>query len=165
MKHYCLVSIAVLLAMTTARVPAAEKQMRLTPAEIGALPAAGNGAGTSGVATLRTVVLAGNPSAPGLYAIEIAIPPHTIIRTHRHRDDRVATVVSGVWYLGYGNARAANAIKELPAGSFYTEPADVAHFASTRELPAVVHISGYGPSDTVYVDVTDDPARREHRGD
>ena len=47
----------------------------------------------------------------------------------------------------------------LPAGSFYTEPSGVAHFAETRAEPVVVYITGDGPSDTQYVKTTAEPAR------
>jgi hypothetical protein len=81
-----------------------------------------------------------------------------VIKPHRHRDDRVATVVSGVWYIGYGAKRDEAELKALPPGSFYTEPASAAHFAGTQDRQAVVDITGYGPSDTVYLDVSEDPA-------
>ena len=150
MRRHLAIAICALLAMQT--VVAAEKAERLTPAEISALPFAGNGAGTSGVATIRTSVLSGDPSKSGLYTIQIVIPPHTTIGAHRHRDDRVATVVAGIWYIGYGAQRDAGALKELSTGSFYTEPAGEPHFAGTGDQPATVQITGYGPTDTVYVD-------------
>jgi hypothetical protein len=69
-------------------------------------------------------------------------------------------VVAGTWYFGYGSAARAAREKALPAGSFYTEPAGVAHFASTRDSPVVVYISGWGPTDTLYVDdEAADPSR------
>jgi hypothetical protein len=60
--------------------------------------AAGATAGTSGTAGIRTLVLKGDPEADGLYTILLRIPPNTRIAAHAHRDDRVATVVSGDWY-------------------------------------------------------------------
>jgi hypothetical protein len=66
-------------------------------------------------------------------------------------------VVSGVWYFGYGNATGAGAEKALPAGSFYTEPGGVAHFAATKAAPVVLYITGDGPTDTVYVKASDEP--------
>ena len=123
---------------------------RMTPAEIAGLPQGGPGAGSSGVAGIRTVVLAGDPTKPGLYTIRLSVPAHTKIQAHRHRDDRSATVVSGTWSLGYGSTFESAALKSLPPGSFYTEPPGVMHFAETGAEPAVVYITGYGPTDTVY---------------
>jgi quercetin dioxygenase-like cupin family protein len=124
---------------------------RLSPPEIAALTAGGAGAGTSGVAGIRTTILSGDPTAAGLYTIRLSVPPNTRIEAHTHRDARSATVVSGTWYLGYGRAYGEAALKALAPGSFYTEPAGDAHFAQTRTEAVVVDITGYGPSDTVYI--------------
>lgn len=127
-----------------------DRLLRLTPTEIAAMVKGGAGLGTSGVAGIRTTTLWGDPGKAGPYTIEIRVPPNTRIEAHTHRDERTAVVVSGRWFFGYG-AKASDAlVKELPAGSFYTEPANLAHFAQTRGEPAVVYISGFGPTDTEY---------------
>lgn len=127
------------------------QQTRLTPAEIEALPKEGAGPGTSRLAGIRTTVLAGDPSKPGPYTIELRVPAHTSIQAHTHRDARTAIVVSGNWYFGYGTKADPALVKRLPPGSFYSEPAAEPHFALTRDTPAVVYITGWGPTDTVYV--------------
>jgi len=66
--------------------------------------------------------------------------------------------------IRYGTKREASALKELSSGSFYTEPAGASHFAGTGDLPAVVHITGYGPSDTIYADAANDPAQQKPSG-
>ena len=65
--------------------------------------------------------------------------------------------MAGTWYFGYGSAASSAATKALPAGSFYTEPAGVAHFAETKDTPVVVYITGFGPTDTVYIKHSDAP--------
>src|SRR5690349_3882566 len=107
MRRYFAIVTAAILVSTTDLATAGETQLRLTSAEIAALPRAENAAGTSGVSTMHTTVLSGDPIKSGLYTIQIVIPPHTTIRAHHHRDDRVATVVSGFWYIGYGTKREA----------------------------------------------------------
>jgi quercetin dioxygenase-like cupin family protein len=126
-------------------------QLRLTPSEVDSMQAHDAGAGTSGVAGIRTTVISGNPTRDGPYTIRLKVPANTKIQAHTHRDDRTAIVISGVWYFGYGPAASAAAEKALPAGSFYTEPGGVAHFAETKADPVVVYITGNGPTDTVYV--------------
>jgi quercetin dioxygenase-like cupin family protein len=135
-------------------------KMRLTPQEIGARPASGAGAGTSGVSGIRTIVLLGTPAKPGPYAIELIVPANTKIAPHTHRDNRTAVVVSGTWYFGYGRKADAALTKALAPGSFYTEPAGAAHFAITKAEPVAVIISGTGPTDTIYVNAADDPRGR-----
>jgi quercetin dioxygenase-like cupin family protein len=131
-------------------VSAQAQQVRLTPSEIEAQAKGGAGAGTSGVAGIQTTVLLGDPSAAGAYTIEIRVPAHTRIQAHTHHDARTAVVVSGTWYFGYGATAEEAQVKALPPGSFYTEPANDPHFALTRDTPAIVYISGWGPTDTVY---------------
>ena len=129
----------------------APAQARLTREEVDALARQGAGAGTSGIEGVQTTVLAGNPEAAGPYAIEIRVPAHTRIAAHSHRDNRSALVVSGEWHFGYGEQANEAATRTLGPGGFYTEPAGQPHFALTNEQPAVVYITGQGPTDTAYV--------------
>lgn len=151
---------AALLALLSAVAVGAELQIRLTPEEAAALAAHSAGAGTSGIAGIRTTVLAGDPSATGLYAIRLSVPAHTRIAAHSHRDDRTAVVLSGTWYFGYGESASNSAGKALPPGSFYSEPGGVAHFAQTKDEAVVLYITGYGPTDTTYIKADDDPRRK-----
>ena len=160
MKTFHLVPIALLLGLSVwAAANTDGRERRLTPTEIAAMPSTGPGAGTSGVGGIRTTVLSGDPTREGLYTIRLSVPANATIAAHTHGDERVATVISGLWYFGYGSRADSAAVKELTAGSFYTEPADVPHFAETRSVPVVVHITGYGPTDTTYVDAAADPRR------
>jgi quercetin dioxygenase-like cupin family protein len=143
-------SLGLLCAVAFAA-PLSSPQIRVTPEEVDAIPAHDSGAGTSGVAGIRTTVVAGDPTKAGPYTIRLSIPANTKIQAHTHRDNRTAVVVAGVWYFGYGPVADAGAEKALPAGSFYTEPGGVAHFAETKASGVVVYISGNGPTDTIYV--------------
>ena len=135
----------------------ATAQQRLTPAEY-KFPGPGNpGTGSSGVTGIRTVVLKGDPNQPGVYTIMLRVPAHTQIGAHSHRDDRVATVISGTWHIGYGDKFDEAKLKALPPGSFYTEPPGQNHFAETSDEPVTVQITGYGPSSTDYVEKNLDP--------
>ena len=129
-------------------------QARLTAAEIAALPKVGPSLGTSGVSCIRTTVLSGDPAYPGLYTIMLHVPAGTRIAAHSHRDTRSAVVISGTWHFGFGSTADDVATKALGPGSFYTEPADVPHFARTGAEAVVVYITGMGPTDTRYVDTS-----------
>ena len=152
-------SAAAIPVRTTAGNDAGET--RLTPGEF-KFPQQGNpGPGSSGVSGIQTVVLKGDPNEAGVYTIMLRVPAHTQIAAHSHRDDRVATVVSGTWHLGYGDKFDESKLKALPPGSFYTEPPGRNHFAETGDEPVVVQITGFGPSSTEYVDPAQDPRGRE----
>jgi pimeloyl-ACP methyl ester carboxylesterase/uncharacterized RmlC-like cupin family protein len=124
---------------------------RIAPAEFGALARTGASAGTSGLAGIETSVLKGDPTVSGLYTILLRVPANTRIEAHTHPDDRIATVVSGTWHFGYGDAFEESNLKALPPGSFYTEPPGRPHFARTGEEPVVLQITGVGPTGTQYV--------------
>lgn len=93
MKRILPVTLVVALVAVTQA--AAVDQLRLTQGEIAAREAGGADAGTSGVAGIRTMVLLGDPTKPGLYTIRLSIPANTKIQAHTHRDDRSAIVMSG----------------------------------------------------------------------
>jgi uncharacterized RmlC-like cupin family protein len=142
----------------TASVAGQSAQQRVTPGEVKWPTAAGSLAGTSGMS--QTVILKGDPTKAGLYTLLLRVGPNTKIQAHAHPDDRVATVVSGTWYFGYGREFDEKALKALPAGSFYTEPPGIDHFAMTTSEPVVLQITGSGPSGTAYADPRNDPARK-----
>lgn len=155
--HRLLASAALLAVMASGPVSAAETPLRLAPPEIAAKASGGAGAGTSGVKGIQSTTLSGDPEKAGLYTIRVSVPAHTTIQAHTHKDERSATVVSGTWSIGYGDKFDPKALKALPPGGFYTEPAGVAHFAQTGDTAVVVFITGYGPTDTVYVSTNHDP--------
>jgi pimeloyl-ACP methyl ester carboxylesterase len=136
-------------------------ETRLTPGEF-KFPQQGNpGTGSSGIRGIQTVVLKGDPNETGVYTIMLRVPAHTQIAAHSHRDDRVATVISGTWQIGYGDKFDESKLKVLPPGSFYTEPPGRNHFAETGDETVVVQITGSGPSSTEYVDPAQDPRARK----
>jgi len=136
---------------TEASAPPAPAAWRLTPAEAAQLPIVAAGAGTSGVQGIETRLLSGDPTKPGPYTISIRVPPNTRIAAHTHRDGRSAVVVAGVWTFGFGDEADDAKARALQPGSYYLEPAGVAHFAYTGPEGATVYITGIGPSDTRYV--------------
>jgi hypothetical protein len=69
----------------------------------------------------------------------------------------MAVGASGPWQSGYGNRFDERLLKSLPVGSVYSEPGHANHFARTGAEPVLVEISGFGPTDTVYVDPADRP--------
>jgi hypothetical protein len=146
-----------LLTSSIASTPGGVAERRLDPRDIAALSTNGAGAGTSGVAGIRTTRLAGDPEAAGPYTIALQVPAHTTIAAHTHCDDRSAVVVSGTWWFGYGPANTRDRLKALGPGSFYTEPDGQAHFARTGDQPVVVFITGMGPTDTHYLDAASAP--------
>jgi len=140
-------------------------QMRMTPAEIAssANTLDGNQIGSSGLKGVHTRVLFGNPAKAGYYSILLFVPAHTTIQAHSHRDDRIATVVSGEWHFGYGDHFDSKSLKTLPPGSVYSEPGGLNHFGQTDDSAVIVEVSGYGPTDTHYFDAANDPKSQDKK--
>ena len=155
-----IVGTAALVGALAAAVLAQSGELRLAPVEVKWPAGASSLIGTSAVPGIQTVTLKGDATRPGLYALLLRAGPNTRIEAHAHPDDRVATVVSGTWYFGYGREFDEKHLKVLPPGSVYTEPPGVNHFAMTKSEGVVIHITGYGPSGTTYVDPRNDPAKK-----
>jgi quercetin dioxygenase-like cupin family protein len=156
MNKISFLALTILVATCAATAPSIP-ELRMTPTEITSGDKGDSQIGSSKLAGVHTKVLSGNPAAAGFYSILLFVPSHTTIQAHSHRDDRMATVVSGTWHFGYGTHFDETALKTLPVGSVYSEPGGVNHFARTAEDSVVVQISGFGPTDTHYFNPTDDP--------
>jgi uncharacterized RmlC-like cupin family protein len=138
-------------------------EMRLTPAEIRGSSLEGNQIGSSNVPGVHTKVVFGDPTKVGFYTILLFVPAHTTIQAHSHRDNRMATVISGEWHFGYGDHFDAKSLKMLPPGSVYSEPGGDDHFAQTGNDDVIVQICGYGPTDTRYFDPVNDPKSQQKK--
>jgi quercetin dioxygenase-like cupin family protein len=152
---------AALVVVASAAIAQSLPEIRMTPSEIQALPPDNYQIGSSKVAGVHTKVIFGDPSKQGFYTILLFVPAHTTIPAHSHRDNRVATVVSGTWHFGYGNYFDGKSLKTLPPGSVYSEPGRDNHFAQTDTDAVIVEISGYGPTDTRYFEAKNDPNAKE----
>ena len=143
-------ALLVILGMGTSFAQDPRKMIKLD--EVKWPAAAAGAAGTSGVGAIQTVVLKGDPSKPGLYTLMLRVAdPNVRIQAHSHSDDRVATVIKGTWYFGYGDKFDETRLTTLPVGSVYTEPPNVNHFAMTKG-EVIIQITGTGPSLTKYVE-------------
>jgi len=90
--------------------------------------------------------LHGHPNKPGAYLYLVKWPPYNKALAHKHPDDRYGIVLSGTHYIGYGDRFDENKLHAHPAGSYFTEPANTAHFGLTRGEGAVLYFYGVGPS-------------------
>jgi quercetin dioxygenase-like cupin family protein len=103
------------------------------------------------VAGLESANIIGDATKAGPYVQRVKFPAGQVVQAHSHPDERTYTVISGTWYIGWGPKYDNSKLTALPAGSFYTEPAGVPHFITTRE-DVVVQISGTGPTAVHYVE-------------
>ena len=84
--------------------------------------------------------LHGHPDKPGPYLYLVKWPPNNKALAHKHPDDRYGIVLSGTHYIGYGDRFDEKKLHAHPARSYFTEPANTAHFGLTRGEGAVRHL-------------------------
>jgi quercetin dioxygenase-like cupin family protein len=89
--------------------------------------------------------------------LRLKFPKGLRIAPHTHPDSREVTILSGTFATGYGENFDAAKLKVLPAGSFYTEPANIPHYIEIDE-DTVLQVSGMGPSRRQFVN----PVNRGH---
>jgi hypothetical protein len=101
-----------------------------------------------GLPGVKFVVLAGDPSKPGLYVIRAKFAPHTMSRPHWHPETRYVTVLKGTWWAGTGENFDPDSTTPVPAGGFAIHAPREVHYDGAKDEEAIVQISGMGPSGT-----------------
>jgi quercetin dioxygenase-like cupin family protein len=105
----------------------------------------------------RLAVLVGEPTQPGPYTIRVKVPSGVKLMPHRHPEDRVYTVISGVFYIGLGERFAADDLKAYPPGSVVVLPGDTWHFHWAKSGEYVTQVTAIGPLGLEYKQTQDDP--------
>ncbi len=103
--------------------------------------------------------IVGDGKQTGPYVYRVRFPQGRVVQAHSHPDDRAYTVISGTWYVGWGDVYDPEKLKPLPAGSFYTEPARLPHFVSTPDGETIVQVTGTGPTTADFVDPAHAPKK------
>lgn len=110
-------------------------------------------------ARLATVV--GHPTKPGPYLVRVKMPGGGKLMPHKHPEDRVYTVISGVFYIGLGETFDGSKVEAYPPGSVIVLPGATWHFHWARSGEYVSQVTAIGPLGLEYRDPRDDP-RHEH---
>ena len=87
-----------------------------------------------GLPGVKFVVLAGNPSQPGLYVIRAKFAPHTMSRPHWHPEARYVTVLKGTWWAGTGESLDPDRTTPIPAGGFAIHAPGKVHYDGAKEI-------------------------------
>ena len=107
----------------------------------------------------RLAVVVGEPTKPGPYVIRVKVPSGVKIMPHKHPEDRVYTVISGVFYIGLGDQFDADKLKAYPPGSVVVLPGDTHHFHWAKSGEYVSQVTAIGPLGLDYLDLRDDPRK------
>jgi len=107
----------------------------------------------------RLAVLLGHPSELGLYLIRVKVPTGVKLMPHRHPENRVYTVMSGIFYIGVGERFDPSILVAYPTGSVVLLPGGTPHFHWARSGEYITQVMGLGPLRMEYLDCSDDPRR------
>lgn len=65
----------------------------------------------------QLAILVGEPSKPGPYVVRVKVPAGVKLMPHTHPEDRIYTVISGVFYIGLGSRFDGDQVNAYPPGS------------------------------------------------
>jgi quercetin dioxygenase-like cupin family protein len=110
---------------------------------------------------VRLAVVVGHPKEPGPYVIRVKAPGGAILPPHVHKEDRIYTVMSGVFYIGRGDKFDADSLQAFPPGSVIVLPGGTHHFHWAKSGEYITQITGYGPLSIDYLEERDDPRNQK----
>ncbi len=105
----------------------------------------------------RLAVLVGEPSEDGPYTIRVKVPRGVKLMPHRHPEDRVYTVVSGIFYIGLGDEFQPEKLQPYPPGTVIILPGNTPHFHWAKSGDYITQITAIGPLGLEYINAKDDP--------
>lgn len=108
----------------------------------------------------RLAILVGDPGKPGPYLIRVRLPAGTRMMPHKHAEDRIYTVISGVFYIGLGEEFDESKLTAHGPGTVLVLPSGQAHFHWAKSGEYITQVSAIGPLGLAYIDPANDPRAR-----
>jgi quercetin dioxygenase-like cupin family protein len=98
-----------------------------------------------------------SPRSPGPYTIRVKTPHGAKLMPHKYPEDRVYTVISGLFYIGLGDEFDASKLQAYPPGAVIILPGNTPHFHWAKSGEYVTQVTAMGPLGLEYFDAKDDP--------
>ena len=105
----------------------------------------------------RLAIVVGEPLREGPYTIRVKLPRGTKMMPHSHPEDRMYTVISGIFYIGLGDNLDGEKLHAYPPGSVIILPGDTSHFHWAKSGDYITQVTAIGPLGLEYMDAKDDP--------
>ena len=106
---------------------------------------------------VRVAVIIGEPSKPEPFMIRVKVPRGVKLMPHRHPEDRIYTVISGIFYIGLGEQFDADKLVPYPPGTVIVLPGNTYHFHWAKSGDYIAQVTAIGPLGLEYVNPQDDP--------
>ncbi|WP_410819092.1 cupin domain-containing protein [Micromonospora sp. 050-3] len=92
--------------------------------------------------------------------MRVKLPAGERLMPHRHQEDRVYTVVSGIFYVGLGDEFGDEKLQAYPPGAVVVLPGGTPHFHWAKSGEYVTQVTAIGPISLEYVDARNDPRKQ-----
>ena len=134
------------------RVGLAEDMVFVTPDQMKWAP-------VDGIPGAKLAVVAGDPSKPAPFVLEMQWSAGSKIGPHWHSSTEHVTIVSGTGLVGMGDTLDREKGATLPAGGYVSLPATMHHWF-VAQTAVLMMIQGDGPFDVHLVNPEDDPSKK-----
>jgi quercetin dioxygenase-like cupin family protein len=105
----------------------------------------------------RLAIVVGEPSKQGPSVIRVKVTLGVELMPHQHPEDRVYTVMSGIFSIGLGSRLDDEPLRAYPPGAVIVLPCGSPHFHWVKSGAYVTQASAIGPLGLEYLDPIDDP--------
>ena len=89
--------------------------------------------------------------------VRVKVPGGVKLMPHRHSEDRIYTVISGVFYIGVGEEFDPDKLEAYPPGAAIVLPGNTPHFHWAKSGEYISQVTAIGPLGLAYVNSKDDP--------
>jgi|SRR5262245_31619757 len=113
--------------------------------------------------SVRLAVVVGQPLQDGPYTIRVHVPQDVRLMPHRHPEDRMYTVISGIFYIGLGDYFDAEKLVAYPPGAVIVLPGNTSHFHWAKSGDYITQVTAIGPLGLEYITPKDDPRNEDSR--
>ena len=108
----------------------------------------------------RLAIIVGDPAKPGPYVIRVKLPGGTKMMPHKHPEDRIYTVLSGVSLYRAGRESTKAKLTAYAPGSVVVLPGGQSHFHWAKSGEYITQVTAIGPLGLRYIDPANDPCSR-----
>jgi hypothetical protein len=110
----------------------------------------------------RLAVVVGQPLEDGPYTIRVKLPRGVKLMPPKHPEDRIYTVISGIFYIGLGDRFDSEKLVAYPPGAVIILPGNTSHFHWAKSGDYITQVTGLAPLGIEYMNSNDDPRSGSH---
>ena len=92
--------------------------------------------------------------------IRVKVPSGVKLMPHSHQEDRVYTVMSGVFYIGRGDQFDETKLEAYLPGAVVVLPGETRYFHWAKSSEYVTQVTAIGPISLEYVNPQGDPCNK-----